>query len=166
MSNLPDLTRLTVKELLLLEASIVTELRRRELVRTSNKPIGDIAEHIVWLARGGVLEPTSTKSHDITTAAEQRIQVKAMGVRSVAGGKFSPFRSDDYHTAVFLVMNASFDVVEAWEVQAAHITENVTLSAHVRGRQPTLGQVRQYGTDVTAEMQEAYARINAVSPAA
>ena len=46
MSHLPDLARLTVKELLLLEASIVTELRRREL-RTSNKPIGDIAEHIV-----------------------------------------------------------------------------------------------------------------------
>lgn len=154
-----DLSDLTVKDLMRLEASIVQELRRRELVRTSNKPIGDIAEYVVWLARGGVLEPTSTKSHDITTATGQRIQVKAMGTRSVTGGKFSPFRSLDFDTAVFLVFDAAFELAEAWEVEAVRV-EAVALSAHVRGRQPTLGQVRQYGTDVTAEMQEAYARID------
>ena len=159
MNDLPDLTALPVRSLLLLEASIVTELRRRELVRTNNKPLGDIAEHIVWLARGGVLEPTSTKSHDITTPTGQRIQVKAMGVRTVAGGKFSPFRSTDFHTAVFLVMDATFAITEAWEVQAARIQE-AALSAHVAARQPTLSQVRKWGTSVTGEMQAAYARID------
>ncbi|MFJ6550027.1 DUF6998 domain-containing protein [Microbacterium sp. NPDC091676] len=159
MNDLPDLTALPVRSLLLLEASIVKELQRRELVRTNNKPLGDIAEHIVWLARGGVLEPTSTKSHDITTPTGQRIQVKAMGVRTVAGGKFSPFRSTDFDTAIFLVFDAAFDLAEAWEVEAVRI-EEVTLSAHVRGRQPTLNQVRAFGASVTAEMQAAYARID------
>lgn len=154
-----DLSNLTVKDLMRLEASIVQELRGRELVRTSNKPIGDIAEYVVWLARGGVLEPSSTKSHDITAATGQRIQVKAMGTRTVAGGKFSPFRSLEFDTAVFLVFDATFELAEAWEVEATRIAA-VTLSAHVRGRQPTLGQVRQYGTNVTAEMQEAYGHID------
>lgn len=160
MSNLPDLTALPVRSLLVLEASIVTELRRRELVRTNNKPLGDIAEHIVWLARGGVLEPNSTKSHDITTAAGHRIQVKAMANRAAgAGAKFSPFRSAGYHTAVFLVFDAAYAISEAWEVTAARVQE-AALSAHVAALQPTLSQVRKWGTAVTAEMQAAYARID------
>lgn len=161
MSNLPDLTALPVRSLLVLEASIVTELRRRELVRTNNKPLGDIAEHIVWLARGGVLEPNSTKSHDITTAAGHRIQVKAMANRAAgAGAKFSPFRSAGYHTAVFLVFDAAYEITEAYEVTAADIEQHVRFVPHVAGRQPSLTQVRMLGTDVTAEMQAAYARID------
>lgn len=159
MSTPIDLTPLSAKELMRLEASILLELKRRELVRTNNRPIGDIAEYVVWLARGGVLEPNSTKSHDVTTATGQRVQVKAMGTRSVAGGKFSPFRSTDFDAAVFLVFDSAFDLAEAWEVEAARI-EEVTLSAHVRGQQPTLNQVRAFGTSVTAEMQAAYARID------
>ncbi|WP_440312755.1 DUF6998 domain-containing protein [Leucobacter chromiireducens] len=166
MTDLPDVTRLPVKQLLRLEASIVTELRRRDLVRTNNKPLGDIAEHVVWLARGGVLEPNSTKSHDITTSAGQRIQVKAMANRAAgAGARFSPFRSADYHTAVFLVFDAEFEIVKAYEVVAEHIEEHVRFVPHVAGRQPSLTQVRSLGTDVTTEMQAAYARIDGSIPA-
>jgi len=158
---LPDVTRLSVKNLLLLEASVVKELRRRELVRTNNKPLGDIAEYIVWMARGGVLEPNSTKSHDITTASGQRIQVKAMANRAAgAGAKFSPFRSAGYNTAAFLVFDVAFEIAEAYEVGAEQIEEHVRFVPHVAGRQPTLTQVRALGTDITAEMRAAYAGID------
>ncbi|MGF2949269.1 DUF6998 domain-containing protein [Microbacterium alcoholitolerans] len=158
---LPNVTRLSVKHLMQLEASIVTELRRRELVRTNNKPLGDIAEHVVWLARGGVLEPNSTKSHDITTASGHRIQVKAMANRAAgAGARFSPFRSAGYHSAVFLVFDSTFEITEAYEVEADLIEAHVRFVPHVAGRQPSLTQVRTLGTDVTAEMQSAYARID------
>lgn len=158
---LPDVTQLSVRHLLLLEASVVKELRRRELVRTNNKPLGDIAEHVVWLARGGVLEPNSTKSHDITTTSGHRIQVKAMANRTAgAGARFSPFRSAGYHTAVFLVFDTAFEIVEAFEVEADQIEAHIRLVPHVAGRQPSLAQVRALGTDVTTEMQSAYARID------
>ncbi len=161
MTALPDITLLPVRRLLQLEASIVQELRRRDLVRTNNKPLGDIAEHVVWLSRGGVLEPNSTKSHDITTAAGQRIQVKAMSNRAAGpAARFSPFRSADYDTAVFLVFGAEFDIVEALEVEATLIEEQVRFVPHVAGRQPSLTQVRKLGNDVTAEMQSAYGRID------
>lgn len=161
LDGLPDVTRLSVRHLLRLEAAIASELRQRGLVRTNNKPLGDVAEHVVWLARGGVLEPNSTKSHDITTASGHRIQVKAMANRAAGvGARFSPFRSSGYQTAVFLVFNTAFDIVEAYEVEAEQIEENVRFIPHVAGRQPSLRQVRTLGTDVTDEMQSAYARID------
>lgn len=164
---LPDVSRLSVKDLLRLEAGVVKELRRRELVRTNNKPLGDIAEHVVWLARGGVIEPNSTKSHDITTSDGHRIQVKAMANRTTgAGAKFSPFRSAAYHSAVFLVFDASYSIAEAFEVAADPIEEHVRFVPHVAGRQPTLSQVRSLGADVTPEMQAAYARIDDSFPSA
>jgi hypothetical protein len=165
LDGLPDVTQLSVKHLMRLEASIVTELRRRDLVRTNNKPLGDIAEYIVWLARGGVLEPNSTKSHDITTPSGHRIQVKAMANRAAgAGARFSPFRSAGYHTAVFLVFDSSFEIVEAFEVDAEQIEEHVRFIPHVAGRQPSLTQVRTFGTNVTSEMQSAYAGIDGAAP--
>lgn len=162
---LPDVTYLSVRQLLSLEASVVKELRRRDLVRTNNKPLGDIAEYVVWLARGGILEPNSTKSHDITTASGHRIQVKAMANRAAgSGARFSPFRSTDYHTAVFLVFGSEFDIVEAFEVEADQIERHVRFVPHVAGRQPSLTQVRTMGTDITAEMRSAYAGIDRLSP--
>lgn len=162
---LPDVSDLSVKQLLRLEASVVTELRRRNLVRTNNKPLGDIAEYVVWLARGGTLEPNSTKSHDITTPTGHRIQVKAMATRSAGpGARFSPFRSDGYDTAVFVVFDAMFEIVEALEVEASLIEDTIRFVPHIAGRQPSLSQVRSLGDDVTVEMRSAYARIDDSRP--
>lgn len=153
-----DLTGVGVRSLLGLEASILAELNRRGLVRTSNKPLGDIAEQIVLRARGGVLEPNSTKSHDITTPTGVRIQVKAMGARSTAAAaKFSPFRSFDFDTAIFLVFaSGSFDLRLGREVTAADVDAIARYSAHTNGKQPSLSQIRDLGDDVTDEMLASY----------
>lgn len=153
-----DLTRMGVRSLLRLEAGIVAELKRRGLVRTSNKPLGDIAEQIVLRARGGVLEPNSTKSHDVTTPTGVRIQVKAMGSRSAGvSAKFSPFRSFNFDTAIFLIFAAgSFDLMLGREVAAANVDAIARYSAHTNGKQPSLSQIRTLGDDVTDEMRTAY----------
>lgn len=155
---------LRVKELLQLEAEIVVELRRRDLVRTNNKPLGDIAEQIVLLARGGILEPNSTKSHDISDPQGRRIQVKAMGTRrSGHASKFSPFRSFEFDTAVFLVFDSTnFDLVLSREVASMEIETVASYSQHTNGRQPTLRQIESLGTDVTEEMSSAYIKLDAI----
>ena len=162
-----DLSALRVKDLLQLEAAIVSELRGRGLVRTNNKPLGDIAEQIVLAARGGVLEPNSTKSHDVTSLDGRRIQVKAMGARKVGrAGTFSPFRSFGFDTAVFLVFAAeTFEIVLAREVPAADIEAATRCIPHINGRQPTLRQIESLGDDVTEEMRAAYAALDAVARA-
>ncbi len=155
---LPDLSSLSVKELLQLEAGVVSELRSRSLVRTNNKPLGDIAEQIVLAARGGFLEPNSTRSHDITDSEGRRIQVKAMGGRSAGrSGQFSPFRSFDFDTAVFLIFEAStFNLLLAREVAASDVKAVAPYSAHTNGRAPTLRRIENLGTDVSPEMRSAY----------
>lgn len=159
-----DLGSLRVPELMALGDQVIAELRRRDLVRTNNKPIGDVAEQIVLAARGGVLEPNSTKSHDVTTDAGLRIQVKAMGARAAgAQAKFSPFRSFDFDVAVFLVFAAeTFELLEAWEAPAAAIESGTRYVPHINGRQPGLRFIRTIGADVLPEMRPAYARLDTV----
>lgn len=156
-----DLTQLGVRGLLRLEVAVIEELRARDLVRSNNKPLADIAEQVVWRARGGVLEPNSTKSHDVTTADGKRIQVKAMGDRSAGtAAKFSPFRSVDFHSAIFLVFDRECDLIEAYEIPADSVNDHVRFVAHVNGRQPTLREVRALGADVVDEMRAAYSGLD------
>lgn len=159
---LRDVSRLRVRELLQVEASVIAELRQRGLVRTNNKPLGDIAEQVVLAARDGVLEPKSMKSHDITDPGGRQIQVKAMGGR-VAGkaGKFSPFRGFDFDSGVFLVFESqTFELAFAREVSANDIEAMSHYSVHTNGRQSTLRQIENAGTDVTDEMRAAYAALD------
>ena len=157
-----DLTALAVPDLLGLEAQIVSYLRDRGLVRSNNKPLGDIAEQIVFQARGGTLEPNSTKSHDVTTPSGARIQVKAMGARSAGTGeKFSPFRSFEFDTAIFLVFAPlTFELTLAREVGAAEVQAVSRYSKHTNGSQPTVSQIKDAGTDVVDEMRLAYAALD------
>ena len=140
----------------------MSELRARGLVRTNNKPLGDIAEQVVWTARGGELAGNSTKSYDLTDRQGRRIQVKAMGGRMAGrSGKFSPFRSFDFDTAVFLgFAEKTFDLVFAREIEANLLESNVPFSAHTNGRQATARQIEGMGLDVTTEMRDAYATLD------
>ena len=49
MADAIDLSRLTTRDLLALWAQALRELRDRDVVRTFNNPIGDIAEALVAL---------------------------------------------------------------------------------------------------------------------
>ena len=145
---LTDLSDLRVRDLLQLETRVVAELRSRGLVRTSNKPLADIAERVVLVARGGVLEPNSTKSHDVTDPNGRRIQVKAMGRRAAGrSAKFGSFRS--------------FEFTLAREVREDEIEAVARYSPRTNARQPTLRQIERLGIDVTDEMRAAYDTLDA-----
>lgn len=157
-----DLTTLSVRELLQLEAGIISEFRERNLVRTNNKPLGDIAEQIVFTARGGILEANSMKSHDITEPSGRRIQVKAMGPRAARqSGPFSPFRSFDFDSAIFLVFEApTFELAFARELETQEVELLTRYRAHTNSRIATRNQIKNAGVDVTAEMRAAYVALD------
>lgn len=158
-----DLTSLTARQLLERIEDALRELLRRGIVRSRNAPLGDVAERIVWLARGGTLEPNSTKSHDVTTPSGDRIQVKAR-IMSGNGGKFSQFRSFEFTTAVFLTFDPkTLDIAYARELTSAEVTGNGSKSGWTNATTLTGGRVRGLGTDVTDEMRVAYARLDEVS---
>ena len=72
-----DLTKLTPPELLVLHAGISEELRRRKITRSSNNPVGDLAEHLCCQAFGWKLTPNSMRDADATDAKGIRYQIKA-----------------------------------------------------------------------------------------
>ncbi len=72
-----SLTQLSNKELLQLHSNILKELRGRDVVRTSNSPLGDYAEHMIAERLGLQLAPNSQTGYDATDDAGVRYQVKA-----------------------------------------------------------------------------------------
>jgi hypothetical protein len=67
------LKELTPPELLVMHAAISEELRRRNITRSSNNPVGDFAEHLFWPPRSfaadahecimvRVMDPPDTRS--------------------------------------------------------------------------------------------------------
>lgn len=54
--NLPDLTELTVAELLTTHSAVLDELRHRNVIRSKNNPTGDYAEWLVSTMLGLTLE--------------------------------------------------------------------------------------------------------------
>lgn len=154
-----DLSALSPRALLNLDSAIIAELKRRGLVRGNNKPLGDIAEHVVLLARGGVLEPNSTKSHDVTTPSGRKMQVKARIMSRLAEG-FSPFRSFDFDTAIFLVFDPrTLDLTMAREVSSADVASGGWVQAWTRSNVITGSRVQALGDDVTDGMRAAYAQL-------
>jgi hypothetical protein len=73
---LHDLRRLSPPELLALHAGISEELRQRGVTRSSNNPVGDLAEHLFCRAFDWSLAPNSMRDTDATDAVGARYQIK------------------------------------------------------------------------------------------
>lgn len=72
-----DLAVLTVPQLLKLHGDVLDELRRREIVRSSNNPASDFAELLFCRAFGWKREGNSASGHDATDGEGRRYQIKA-----------------------------------------------------------------------------------------
>src|ERR1700674_5609042 len=71
-----ELRDLTPPELLVMHAAVSEELRRRGIIRSSNNPVGDLAEHLFCRAFGWKQAPNSMRDADATDAAQVRYQIK------------------------------------------------------------------------------------------
>lgn len=61
-----DLRDLTPPELLVMHAAVSEELRRRGVIRSSNNPVGDLAEYLFCRAFGWKQAPNSMRDADAT----------------------------------------------------------------------------------------------------
>lgn len=155
------LETLSTKGLLRLYADTLTELLRRGVVRSRNAPAGDLGEYLVASAFDGELAPPSEKSWDVRVGG-RHLQVK---VRLVASGDrrshyYSPFRSWDFDTCVFLLLDAhSYDVTSAVEVPVAGVQALARETTWVKGfRIGTRVDLRNVAgaIDRTAELRHAF----------
>jgi hypothetical protein len=77
-----DLRKLTPPELLVMHAAVSEELRRRGVTRSSNNPVGDLAEHLFCRAFGWKQAPNSMRDADATDDAQVRYQIKGRRLTS------------------------------------------------------------------------------------
>ena len=106
-----------VRDLLILYSQIMDELRTREVVRTSNSPVGDFAELLFAKAFGWRLEGNSAAGHDATDAQGVRYQIKARRLTAANGSRqLSAIRRLNDHTFDYLaavLFDANFKVLRA-----------------------------------------------------
>ncbi len=108
--NVPDLSTFSESDLFSLYRAILSELKRRGVIRTENAPVGDYAEYLVATALGGQLAPNSEKSWDVLGSDGEKLQVKARVVSDPAGPgqlQLSPFRSFGFDSAVIVLLSAT-----------------------------------------------------------
>ncbi len=125
----------TTSQLLSDWAAIMRQLRVRDVVRTNNNPVGDIAEAIVAAYYGGERGSFSQAGWDVRTPAGERIQVKSL--RQTAAGKrrnLSPIRDADYDVVVIVLFDEDFRVTEGLRLARDVVEEKFKHRAYVNGR--------------------------------
>ena len=71
-----QLTNKSIPELLALHASVMDELRGRDVLRSENNPTGDLAEFLFCKAYGWTQASNSEKGFDATDGTGKRYQIK------------------------------------------------------------------------------------------
>jgi hypothetical protein len=116
-------------------AAIMRELRVRDVIRTNNNPVGDIAEAIVHAHYGGERGSFSQAGWDVKTPEGERIQVKAL--RQTATGKrrnLSPIRDTDYDSVVIVLLDEDFRVTEGLKLTREVVEDLFEHRPYVNGR--------------------------------
>ena len=117
-----NLKNRSTRELLALWAAIMRELRRREVVRTANNPIGDIAEALVAEHYSGERASFSNAGWDVATSDGQRLEVKALRLAKKTRSNLSPIPPSSTYTAVIIVVfDEDLRVTEAFRVPRATV---------------------------------------------
>jgi hypothetical protein len=115
----------------------------------------------VAVANKGNLADASEKSWDVSLASDAKIQVKCRVIAGIGrrSETFSPFRSWDFHSCVFVLLDSeTYDVVQAVELPCDVVRGVAYDTAWVRGQRLTVSQLRTavtLGKDVTAQIRHA-----------
>lgn len=125
----------TTTELLSDWASVMRELRVRDVIRTNNNPVGDIAEAIVASHFAGERGGFSQAGWDVRTVDGERIQVKAMRTTLTSKRRnLSPIRDADYDSVVIVIFDESFQVLEGLKLAREVVEELFPHREYVNGR--------------------------------
>src|SRR4051794_29305934 len=99
------------------------ELHRRGVIHSGNNPIADMAERVIADYYGVEPEPPNTKSYDIVTSANVRIQVKALRRTRASRRNLSALRTLEFDVLAAVVFESDMQLVEAILIPIAIVRE-------------------------------------------
>jgi hypothetical protein len=134
-SNLAEhLTAMDDAKLLSLWSSVMTELRSRSVLRSSNNPTGDYAEYLVAAQLGLQLVPPSTKSYDAVAPDGKRFQIKGRRLtRTNASRQLGVLRKldqDSFDYLVVVMFGSNFELQEMWQLPIDLVREHATFNKY------------------------------------
>lgn len=125
-----DLEKLSIKEILRLNAKTINELKRRNIVRTSNNPVGDYTEWIVSQKLQLDLEKNSSSGYDGTNKKGEKFQIKGRRTTpSNQSRQLSAIRKYDQKEFDFLVA-VIFD--EYYEILDARLIPHKVIQKYAK----------------------------------
>lgn len=126
---------LATHELFVLFAGVLDELRRRDIIRSTNNPVADYAEHLVTRSLSLTLAPKSTTGYDATDSTDRRYQIKARRLtRHNDSTQLSAIRSLDaqhFSHLAGVLFNEDFSVHRACVIPYDLVRQLATYRAHV-----------------------------------
>jgi len=129
-----ELKHLTELELLRLHGSILAELRRRRVCRTSNSPVADYTEWLVASHLGLQLVGNSRSGHDAVDTDGTRYQIKGRRLTASNGStQLSAIRNlnnADFDVLIGVMFNEDFSVAYAFKVPHAVVLAQSRYQAH------------------------------------
>lgn len=132
-----NLTSVTSEALLRQHCQILSELKRRQILRTGNNPTGDYAEWLAAQKLGLKLQGNSAKGFDAVDASGRRYQIKARRIEADTPSiQLSPMRNltqMEFDDLLVIIFNADFEVKEALIVPHAVALAASKHRDHVKG---------------------------------
>ena len=130
-----DPAKRSTRELLADWAAIMRQLRTRDVIRTNNNPIGDIAEAIVAAHYNGERGSFSQAGWDVLLRDGTKLQVKALRLAGARGRRnLSPIRDTDYDAVIVVIFDENFRVTEALRIERETVEQLFPHRAHINGR--------------------------------
>lgn len=134
-----DLSEARAPELFSLHADILNELRRRRIIRSTNNPGADYAEHLVSTALGLMVAGKSNAGYDATDSTGKRYQIKCRRITSHNRSRQLSFirgleegrRPFDYLAGV--LFEEDFSVLRACVMPFEVVKEHSKRVPHVNG---------------------------------
>lgn len=159
---IPDISTLTLSELIHLQSGIGREIMRRGASRTTGSIQGEIGEALALAVYGGDLMPPGTKGYDLIDGKGRKIQVKT---RTLPKGtnrifQFAPGLTDsvEFDIALCIRFERETDAL-AWAREYTREELLGLLTPHKNGPRLPTGFARVHGTDVTAQCRLAYEQL-------
>ncbi|HGM5492136.1 TPA: hypothetical protein ACKP1B_003816 [Serratia fonticola] len=129
------LASLSNLELLSLHAGVLTQLRSRGVIRTSNNPVGDYAEWLVSKALGMTLLNNSSAGVDAIDSDGMKVQIKARRVTldnpSRQLGALRNYEAAEFDYLIAVIFDESYNILDAYKIPHAVIGDYAKHRKHV-----------------------------------
>lgn len=130
-----QLTDLSVKELLQLQASATNELKARGVVRTQNNPLGDYTEWLVARALNLELQANSKAGYDGVGRDGLRVQIKGRRVTPTNNSRqlsaIRKYAERDFDVLAAVIYDERFNIIEALLIPHEVVGEYASYREHV-----------------------------------